>query len=371
MARTAYRPGKKVSVAAVLTVAATYGYFLLFAQFGFLQAVVTVAGAGAVKPVMGAMGLAGVAGSVVAAMVYRERCSRRLLAAGLGICAVAAGLSLLAESVGWLLLVAALVGLGTGGATVTLASLLSRAVGRGRLGVVIGLGTGLAYAFCNLPGVFTAGPRVQAGLAMLLAVAGALATRSLTLDAPAGVPEGFDYSLPGQGLWTLIFTALVGLDSAAFYIIQHTPVLQAGTWTGSGRLLANAGGHLSAALLAGYALDRRRAGWTVGAGAIALLAAGGLLGGSAPVFAGGALLYAAGVSVYSTALVYYPASGRRPGLVALVYGVAGWGGSALGIGLAEDRHVLPGEFIVLAGGVILGALLVRWHYRRPEAAGEF
>lgn len=128
----------------------------------------------------------------------------------------------------------------------------------------------------------------------------------------------------------------------------------------------NAGMHVLAAVLAGYALDRRWLGRAVAAGALALLAAGWLIDGSATAFDGGALLYTAGVSIYSTALVFYPAYGLRPGLPALVYGVAGWGGSALGIGLAEGRRALPEGFIVIAGGIILGALFARRIFCRRE-----
>lgn len=372
MAQQEYRPGKKVVVAAVLTVAATYGYFLIFAQFGFLKTVLTVAGEGreVVKPIVAAMGLAGMAGSALAAAVFDVKRGRRLLTTGFAVCALAAGLAWLAESTGWLYMVATLVGLGTGFTIVTLASLLRRAVGGMRLGTIIGWGTGLAYGFCNLPMVFGAGANAQAGVAMLAAGAGIAGARLLTLDAPPHRPEGFDYSTPGGGMWTLFFLALVGLDSAAFYIIQHTPMLKGEFWSGAWRLEANAGMHLIAAVLTGYALDRRWVGRTVVAGASALLAACWLMDKNAQTFAGGALLYTAGVSVYSTVLLFYPTRGLRPVLAALVYGVAGWGGSALGVALAEGRHDLPRGIILGAGGIILGVLFVRQIFRRREAAAN-
>ena len=369
MAQQEYRPGKKAAAAAVLTVAATYGYFLIFAQFGFLKTILAVAGEGpaAVRPIMATMGLAGLGGSVLAARLYHARLTRRLLLTGFALCAVAAGLSLQVRTNAGLQAVALLVGLGTGGTTVTLASCLRRAVGGRRLGTIIGLGTGLAYGFCNLPAVFAAGAPVQAGLGVLAAAAGVAGAMLLTQDAPPHVPGGFDYSTAGRGVWTLVFLLLVGLDSAGFYIIQHTPVLKGETWNGAGRLVANAGMHLSAALLAGFALDRRWLGRTVGVGALALLGACWLIGENARALAGGALLYTAGVSIYSTALVFYPARGLRPGLAAFVYGVAGWGGSALGIGLAEGRHLLPHGIITATGAVLLGTLLVRRFFRNREA----
>ncbi len=361
MAQQEYQPGKRNVVAAVLTVAATYGYFLIFAQFGFLKTVLAVAGGrpDAVKPVMAIMGLAGIAGSALAAKSYRPHHSRVLLMMGFTVCALAAGLSVVAHSDGVLQGVALLAGLGTGFATVTLASCLRRAVGGGRLGTIIGAGTGLAYGFCNLPPVFAAGASVQAGLGVLAAAAGVAGAASLEFDAPPHTPGGFDHSLAGRGAWTLVFLLLVGLDSAAFYIIQHTPALKGETWSGAGRMEANAGMHLIAAVLAGFALDRRWMGRTVAVGAIALLAACWMIDQSAHALGKGALLYTAGVSIYSTALVFYPARSLRPGLAAFLYGVAGWGGSALGIGLAEGRHLLPHAIIGAAGAVILGVLLLR------------
>ena len=37
MAPQNYRPGGKIIIAAIMTVAAVYVYFLIFAQFGFLK----------------------------------------------------------------------------------------------------------------------------------------------------------------------------------------------------------------------------------------------------------------------------------------------------------------------------------------------
>ena len=91
------------------------------------------------------------------------------------------------------------------------------------------------------------------------------------------------------------------------------------------------------------------------------------INGNSPTFTTGALLYTAGVSVYSTALVFYPAHGQRAGLAALVYAVAGWGGSALGIGLAENRHELPVMLVGAAAVIIVACLLIRRRLQAPGA----
>jgi cytochrome c oxidase cbb3-type subunit 2 len=74
-------------------------------------------------------------------------------------------------------------------------------------------------------------------------------------------------------------------------------------------------------------------------------------------------LYAAGISTYSVALVTFPSwRGSGPGLVpprwraALVYGVAGWIGSALGVGLSEGVDRVPVELVATAGVVLIAGL---------------
>ncbi len=362
MSVSEFQPSKKAIVAAVIVVGATYAYFLLFAQFGFLKAlqVATDGQPGVMKPVMGVMGLAGITGSFLAAKIFTLERSRRMLVAGFAVSAAAAGLSLVGGSLAVFYLIALLVGLGVGLTTVTLAGLLRRVLGGGRLGITIGLGTGLAYGFCNLPLIFDAPPATQAGWALLIVAVGGIAVRWLEfLAVEERAPDRFDYSKWGVVMWVTLFFTLVGLDSAGFYIIQHTPSLKGEMWNGEWRLGVNAGMHILAAVLAGYALDRQWVGRTLLFAAALLVMACLVIDGVQRAFAVGALFYTAGVSVYSVALVFYPARSTRPGLAALVYAVAGWGGSALGIGFAENRHTVPPWFIATAGGVIAAALLAR------------
>ncbi len=366
MGQQEYRPGGKVIGAAITAVAASYVYFLIFAQLGFLKTLQAATGVtgGTVKPVLGVMGLAGMTGSVAAAWMFSVPSSRGVLAAGFALCAAAAGLSMMATTMIAFYLAALCVGLGTGLTTVTLASMLRRAAGDRRLGVIIGLGTGLAYGFCNLPAVFGAAANTQAMLAFFAALAGLASGVMLAPKATAEKPEDFDYSKPGVMIWMLIFLTLVCVDSAAFYIIQHTPRLKEETWSNAGQLVLNAVMHLVAALLAGRALDRHWSGKTVFAGTVALLMACWMINAGSRTLAAGAMFYSAGVSAYSVALVFYPAHSQRPWLAALVYAVAGWGGSAIGIGLAENQHELPRGPILVAGAVISLGLLARWAVRR-------
>ena len=126
-----FRPERKWPPAAVVAVAANYVYFLLFAQFGFLKILQAATGgaAGVVKPVMAAMGLAGIGASVLAARIFSPERSRRVLATGFTLNALAAGLALLGGPLAVYYLVALLVGLGIGLTSVTLAGILWPAVG--------------------------------------------------------------------------------------------------------------------------------------------------------------------------------------------------------------------------------------------------
>ena len=72
--------------------------------------------------------------------------------------------------------------------------------------------------------------------------------------------------------------------------------------------------------------------------------------------AGVAALYSAAVSGYSTVLVFYPARGGRPGLAAVLYAIAGWLGSGLGIALGVQLGRIP-LWLPLAAGAIVATLL--------------
>ncbi len=354
-------------MAATVTIAATYIYFLIFAQFGFLKALAGLGPENALlRPLMAVMGAAGIAGSVGMARWFNETRCRGQMMVGFGIAGAAAGLTWLARSPALFFVCAALTGAGTGMVTVGLAGMLRREVGGGRLGRCIGVGTGAAYAFCNVPAIFESGASAQALLGIAAACTGLIAVQLFEQRGPRQIAGGYDYSLPGIGLWTGIFLVLVGLDSAAFTIIQHNPELKLVTWTGGAQLLVNAGVHLAAGILAGQILDRRRMAGVVGVAAAMLIAACILLGLDRSALVPG--LYAAGVSVYSAALVYYPARAGRPGLAARVYIVAGWIGSALGISLAQDLSRVPGWLIGPGGGLLATLFLIRWRGRRASAA---
>ncbi|AOS46391.1 Cytochrome C oxidase, mono-heme subunit/FixO [Lacunisphaera limnophila] len=345
----------------VVAVAATYGYFLLFAEFAFLAlARAGLPGEPAVRVVMGALGAGGVAGSALALWRFGPEHFRRRLVGSYLACAVAAAFAPFATGQAGLALVAAGIGLALGWNTVTLASGLRALLPAGRLGLGAGLGTGLAYAACNVPVLFLASAQVQTWAVVVLAVLAALVV--------AGVRPVWTAPAPAVGRWPVArwvgaFLALVWLDSAAFYIIQQTPGLRGATW-GEGHLWANALMHLGAAVAAGALLDRGALRGLVGVAWLALAVACLALGSATP-WSPARFFYTGGVSLYSAALVYFAARDGRPAIAAAVFAIAGWVGSALGIGMAQDLHGIPWPFVLASGA---GLLLCLWPRRRAAVA---
>jgi len=369
--REEFNPSERSQVAATVTIAATYVYFLIFAQFGFLKALAGLGSGNALlRPVLAVMAVAGIGGGVFMARWFRENRGRGQVMTGFVVAAAAAGLTWMARSPGEFFLAAALTGAGTGMVTVGLVGLLRREVGGGRLGRCIGIGTGLAYAFCNLPPIFGGAAHTQAMLGIAAACTGLIAVQLFEQRGPRQHTSGYDYTSGGKAVWTVIFLALVCLDSAAFYIIQHTPALRLATWAGGPRLLLNAGVHLVAGVAAGFLLERRWIAGAVGGAAVLLITACALLDQGSGRFSLEAGLYAAAVSVYSVALVFYPARSGRPGLAALVYAVAGWTGSALGVGLAQKLERVPAGLIAASAMAIAAMFVVRHRGRRRREAPD-
>lgn len=337
----------KTAVRAAVVVAAVYGYFLIFAQFSFIE----LLRAGGVdlmeeKIALGSMAVAGIAGGFFAA---GRGVNPVMLRIAIGIAAFAAFLAPFAKTMPEALGIALATGGALGVATVTLAALAPAWCGV----AWIGLGTGMGYAVCNMPPVFMQSPTGQAWIGGGFAVLGLLAVPAQTTGPRAETHRIFP-------LWgTLaLFTALVWLDSAAFFIIQHEQDLKSGTW-GADLLWRNAAVHLAFALVAGIWLARGGA-RLLPALAWAILAAAALAVNAESTRGLAGWLYPAGVSLYSAALVAWP--GWFSGMTdtrgtawraAWLFAVAGWFGSANGIGMAETLHRVPTEFVAGAGAVVI------------------
>ena len=85
------------------------------------------------------------------------------------------------------------------------------------------------------------------------------------------------------------------------------------------------------------------------------------------------IFYPIGVSLYSVALVAYPAllgpatsmaeRGRQAGWL---YAIAGWSGSAMGIGMGQNLGYVPPLFVLGAGAVILVPSLFNFLLQRKR-----
>ncbi len=372
----------------ILAVVATYVYFLLYAQFGFLQLWQLRFGqTPALQFGLAAMGAAGWLTSLGLAARLRQQDPLRWLALGLLGCAASAILAVFTTVLWLAVLVAAAIGASTAGLTVALATDLRRLLPGPRFGLAVGAGTGIAYFSCNLPFVFAASPQTKSWLvaAICLGVWGWL-RRTLPQPAPATTAPGLppqpspepaglalvadDYRGLSFVSWVLAFLALIWLDSAAFAIIQETAALQQLTWGSAGQKLIQGTVHGLAALGAGWWIDRggfRSLLFTtfiLFTAAFSLLAHGTLLTLAGP-------LYAVGISLYSTALVVYPSYlPDAPGLVprrlraGIIYGIAGWLGSALGVGMAQHLHHIPRWFLVLTGSLLVAGWALAARGRR-------
>jgi cytochrome c oxidase cbb3-type subunit 2 len=348
-------------------IAATYVFFLLFAEFALLH----LMEARASNPTSLRFGLAwlgggGVLGSLLAARFGASLSLRRAIALGFVTCGIAATAAALLPATAALDPVAALTGLGLGWLTVNVAGNLHRLLAGAPLGLCTGAGTGLAYAFCNLPGVFTSSPGGHAWIGAAACALGALVTPALVTAEPGPAEPPVPATGNRSEFWLLLAAcvALVWLDSAAFLLIQERPELRALTWGTDRQLWTNAVVHLLAALLGGWLLDRGLLRFALALAGADLLAASFALVHGGPAAARLHLLYPMGVSLYSTALVALPALARTwPGgnkvtwRAAWLYVLAGWIGSALGIGMALDQRNIPDVFLLVAGAALAAVLL--------------
>lgn len=356
-------------------VAITYVYFLIFAQFAFLKRLAALTGADAhLKVVMAVMAVGGVLSSLLVPRLRMWPAANPRLRAGLFVSGAAALFTLLPLSFAAALAIACLIGAGLGLLTVTLVTHLRQWTGDRNPLLAVGAGTGTGYLICNLPPLFTASPQVQAAVAGILCFAGIAITFLPQADLAQASQIQPRRTIPFY-LLLAGFTALVWLDSAAFFIIQNTPALKSGTWHGSLHLWADGSLHLAAALASAIFLWRRGL-FTVLAAAFFALGAACLLLHNPDCLPLASIFYPIGVSLYSVALVAYPsllapaASIEQRGRMAgWLYAIAGWAGSALGIGMAQHLGHVPIAFVAVAGTVVLlPAIPILFRRRTRELA---
>ena len=134
---------------------------------------------------------------------------------------------------------------------------------------------------------------------------------------------------------------------------------------GGGVVVEECGGASGGGGAAGLWLKRGAAG-SLPATAWILLAIAALAVNTASTRGLAGWLYPAGVSLYSTALVAWPGwfsgvAGVRPAAwrAAWLFAIAGWFGSANGIGMAQTLNTVPPVFIAVAGLVVIGVMVLQ------------
>jgi cytochrome c oxidase cbb3-type subunit 2 len=207
---------------------------------------------------MGAMAIGGVGISLLAPRSRLWTCPTCRLQTGLIGCGLTTVWSLLPLNVFTSAAVALTIGASLGLLTVTLVANLPLWIGFHRPLLKVGLGTGIGYFLCNFPPLFTASPQwiaLTSGGCCLIALIVANRSRvyylqPISAEPVQNPPVPFALAL----IW---FTALVWLDSAAFYIIQDSPWLKAGTWQGDLHLWRAGMLHFAVALVSAWLLARR------------------------------------------------------------------------------------------------------------------
>lgn len=347
----------------VLLIAVTYLYFLLFAEFAFIELFKADFDI-SIKPVMAAMAICGIVGSLISPFILKRLGVSHALTIALVGCGAMGLLAPTVHSFSAYLLISSGIGIFLGVLTVSLTASLGNLLQPDSWGISIGLGTGIAYFLANVPIIFNAAPAYQSlmcGLLPLAAVTASISQRAQKNTTPpkySAQPSTvyFSYAI-------LVFLALVWLDSAAFFIIQHTPQLKANSW-GDGDLWRNGLVHLIFGILSGLLLQKGRF-QLISITAFILLALASLaLNSEQEIAMAGGWLYPAGVSLYSAALIACPAyliRSKSPAwAAAILYAIAGWFGSANGIGMAEHLNRIPISFILIAGLIIALPILKRY-----------
>lgn len=368
---------RRSGVQGAALIAITYIYFLIFAQFAFLHRLDALGIGGAhLKAVMEAMALGGIVTSLLAARILQPSSPVRRLQLALAIAGLAAICTAAHLNTAASLILSLAIGLGLGLLTVTLVSHLRNWTGDRNTLFKVGLGTGIGYFICNVPLLFTAAPQAQALSAGTLCVIG-VAVANFPVERASQLP--LEYAAPPNKIpFALVlasFAALIWLDSAAFFIIQNTASLKAGTWQGSAHLWTNGIIHFSAALVSAWLLRHR------GLSVVLALAVGALgfaclllLDPSRAITV--SLFYPAGVSLYSVGLVAYPSllspaasTAARARQAGWIYAIAGWVGSALGIGMGQNLGHVPPAFVAAAALVVFAPVLLHlFRQRRRELA---
>ncbi len=339
----------------------TFIYFLIFAQFAYLELVLeNISNKKDLKIIMALMGLGGISGCVLASILFSDKEYLIYLLAGFLGCCFSGILAILSESLITFSLSATFIGISLGFLTVCLVSSLPLILKINRLGISCGLGTGIAYFISNVPIIFEADAPTQSMFAVICCLAGMLLIFILSYfpnndSLNMADQEETLFRNPEIKFYKIVvqFLILIWLDSALFYFVQHNQEVKAVSWSGNTILWINAFIHLIAAIVAGKLLDNRKIKTCLVSSFIFFIIVVILVKIPNTLTPLAHIIYVVGISFYSTTLVAYLAlpfiysdNTNIAYRTAWLFAIAGWIGSALGIGMVQDLNEIPWLLIV-------------------------
>lgn len=354
---------------------------LLYVQLGFVDRLQQLAlGPARTRYVLAAMGLAGFATSLAAPLLLRVRHPVWALRLGFLVSFLAIALSMVSGAFPLLLLASAGMSFGLSLGYVSLVATTRPSFRARRIGVKVGLATGLAYAICSVPWVFLSSPEAKGLVSLAACAAGGVMTFAMhdaaspESLAAARHEEEHKAEPPGFMSILLIFFALIWLDSGAFAIILDNPKLKLAFWGTETLQWRNSALHFVSALLGGWLIDRGRLRSTLTLSYLVIVLAIQLLQQPAPMALLASAGYVCAASLYTVALFAYAPACLGPDGDSRLHGrwvlfaLAAWAGSTLGIGMMQELHVVPTWVMAIAGCVIGAALLVRLEPQHPASA---
>jgi len=358
----------------VLMIVCTFVYFLIFAEFAFLELLNEIhSDWDQLQSVMALLGIGGITGSAVVGINYRAQHRSYWMITGFAGCAASALVAVANTGTLLICITACAIGLFLGILTVSLVASLPYYFNQSKIGFKAGIGTGVAYALCNVPVLFHASAQIQAISAAFFCMAGLLVCMVDLLTKKSIETAVRNHQAVGQGNlltparlvhFLVMFLLLIWLDSAAFFIIQHSAELKIATWGSDSMLWLNAALHFGVALIAGCWIDRGGIKYCLTSSFVCMAWVALLLQGQSSLNQYAHFFYVAGVSLYSTPLVAFaalPGSKLKNLTVAAcaawLYALAGWIGSGMGIGMAQDLNRIPLIFLILVGLVFVFSLL--------------
>ncbi|MCJ8347078.1 hypothetical protein MJH12_16170 [bacterium] len=345
-----------------------YAYFLLYAQFAFLDLLKASDEVQLLLPFM-------LLGASISALWIRQSKPKdpKLFLNYSFLAALIAAILPIFSSY-WLihLLCSLLIGLSVSTLTILTTAILFKFLRYYEIIFVSACSTALAYFFCNIPDLHYSSSVIKGLVTSFLCIAGLINISYInwkitrTPRQSIKTQEKAYYYLIG-----VLFLIILLIDSYSFSIIQNSERLMSYSW-GNGLSLYQGFYHILGALVAYFLLKSKGVYYLLSLVMILFCISIVRIGGPGTwIFAN---LYAIGVSMYSTALISFPAHcnesyERRIEFTTDLYLLAGWVGSAIGIFLGQGLSVISYKLFVILSILFL-VILCRVFLKRNVIEGK-